>query len=70
MVKASFFSYLANFFMRAMIGMICIYFVNEYLGYQGIGLQLGLNIVTFLTSGSLGLPGVAMLYGMIFYQNL
>lgn len=70
MMKISFFSYIINFFMRAIIGIICIYFVNEYMDYQGIGLQLGLNIVTFLTSGSLGLPGVAMLYGMVFYQSL
>lgn len=70
MKTTSFFNWVINFMMRASIGVICIYFVNEYLGMQGIAVALGINIITFLTSGTLGLPGVAMLYAMIFYQNL
>lgn len=70
MKKTKIISWLINFILRGCIGLVCIYFLNEYLGYQGILPQVGLNIVTFLTSGSLGLPGVAMLYGMVFYQSL
>lgn len=70
MLKTSFFSWLLNFIVRASIGIICIYFLNEYLAMEGIALQVGVNAITFLTSGSLGLPGVAMLYGMVFYQML
>lgn len=70
MKKTSFLNFIINFIMRGTIGIICIYFVNEYLATQEIGAQVGMNLVTFLASGSLGLPGVGMLYGMVFYQNL
>lgn len=61
---------LINFFVRAIFGMIIIYFANVFLGIQGIELQVGMNFVTFFVSGSLGIPGVAMLYGITFFQLL
>lgn len=70
MKKASFFSYSVNFLVRAIIGSGIIYLVNSFLTSQGILTQVGLNLVTFLTSGMLGIPGVAMLYGITFYQIL
>ena len=42
-------------------------FVNEFLSAQGITAQVGLNPWTVLTSGLLGTPGVALLYGISFY---
>lgn len=47
-----------------------IFFVNEFLGAQGISVQVGLNPWTVLTSGILGTPGVALLYGISFYGNM
>lgn len=70
MMKTSFFSWGINFILRGSIGVVAIYFINEYLEFQGIMVQVGLNVVTFLTSGTLGIPGVAMLYGIMLYQNL
>ena len=57
-----------NFLVRAIVGMAIIFFVNEYLDGQGIPACVGMNPVTFLTSGTLGIPGVALLYGITFYQ--
>lgn len=59
-----------NFIVRAILGIALIFFVNEFLGYRGISIKVGMNPVTFLTSGILGVPGVALLYGITFYQNL
>lgn len=57
-----------NFLVRAIVGLAIIFFVNEYLDGQGISVSVGMNPVTFLTSGTLGIPGVALLYGITFYQ--
>lgn len=57
-----------NFLIRGILGMAAIFFVNEFLDGQGISACVGMNPVTFLTSGTLGFPGVALLYGITFYQ--
>ena len=59
-----------NFVIRAILGMGLIYFINEYLLPGDNALNVGLNAVSFLTTGSLGIPGVCLLYGILFYQNL
>lgn len=59
-----------NFIVRAILGMGIIYFVNEFLAYRDITVAVGMNGVSFLTSGVLGLPGVALLYGILFYQGM
>ncbi|WP_417168833.1 pro-sigmaK processing inhibitor BofA family protein, partial [[Clostridium] scindens] len=46
------------------------FFVNEFLASKGISAQVGMNPITFLTSGVFGIPGVALLYGITFYQIL
>lgn len=55
---------------RAVIGMAVIYFVNEYLSSQDISIAVGMNGISFLTSAVLGIPGVALLYGILFYLTL
>lgn len=62
--------FIINFIIRAVLGMGVIFFVNQYLEYKGISLSVGLNGVSFLTSGILGFPGVALLYGILAYQLL
>ena len=59
-----------NFVIRAILGMGLIYFINQYLLPGDNALNVGLNAVSFLTTGSLGIPGVCLLYGILFYQNL
>lgn len=59
-----------NFFVRIIVGIALAFFVNEFLSYQGISVQVGINPITVLTSGILGVPGVALLYGISFYGIL
>ena len=63
-------SVIVNFVMRAIIGMGLIYFINQYRLPDENTLNVGLNAVSFLTTGSLGIPGVCLLYGILFYQTL
>ena len=62
--------WVVNFLVRAIVGCALIFFANEFLTAQGISAHVGLNPMTFLTSGTLGIPGVALLYGIVFYKIL
>ena len=59
-----------NFFIRAVVGMALIFFINQYVLTDDSSINVGLNAVSFLTSGSLGIPGVGLLYGIMWYQIL
>lgn len=63
-------SFLVTFIMRAILGMGLIFFINQYIIPQENAWKVGLNAVSFLTSGTLGIPGVCLLYGILIYQNL
>ena len=65
--KAQFF---LNFLLRAGAGVAMIIWVNGMFVKQGIGLSVGLNFWSLLTSGSLGIPGVALLFAISALQNL
>lgn len=54
-----------NFIVRAILGMGIIFFANQYFVHNEVALQVGFNAVSFLTAGCLGLPGVALLYGIV-----
>ena len=62
--------WLLNIFMRSILGTIAIYFVNNGLASMGVDVGVGINPVTVLTSGILGLPGLVAVYGLGFYQIL
>ena len=62
--------WLLNIFMRSILGTIAIYFINNGLSSMGIELGVGINPLTVLTSGILGLPGLAAIYGIGFYRFL
>ena len=63
-------SFIVNFIVRAVLGMGLIFFINQYLEYKGISLSVGLNGISFFLSWLLGIPGVAMLYGILAYKIL
>ena len=65
--KAQFF---LNFLLRAGVGAIAIIWVNSVLIKQGIVVSVGLNLWSLLTSGTLGIPGVALLFAISALQNL
>lgn len=62
-------SVIVNFFIRAILGFAMIFFINQFLVSQDIPVRVGMNPTTFVTSGVLGTPGVALLYGISFYQG-
>ena len=62
--------WIINFVLRGVLGMMSIYFLNLLLADVMPGMKLGYNLITFLTTGILGFPGVAMLYGINFYMIL
>lgn len=59
-----------QFLMRASVGLVCIYFFNDFLKSKDISISVGLNPISFLTVGSLGISGVALLYGIMLYRTL
>ena len=59
-----------NFICRAIIGLGIIFFANQFLEKQGISVSVGINLISFLTSGILGVPGIGLLYGVLFYRFL
>ena len=54
-----------NFIVRAILGMGVIFFANQFFVHKQMALEVGFNAVSFLVSGFLGLPGIAMLYGIV-----
>ncbi len=53
-----------NFIIRAILGIGMIFFANYFLKQEKIDITVGINAISILTSGVLGLPGVVMLYGI------
>ena len=53
-----------QFLLRTGIGAVAILWIDTILMRQGINVSVGLNLVTLLTSGSLGIPGVALLFAI------
>ncbi len=62
--------WIVNFILRAVMGAVGIYFFNFILASQQIDAAVGINPFTVLTSGFLGFPGVAVLYGINFFKIL
>lgn len=61
---------LLNFLVRAVLGMISIYFVNSFLESQNINMLVGINPISAVTVGILGISGFVLLYGIMLYQLL
>ncbi len=62
--------WILNVILRSIYGVIAIYFINAALAGAGISLGVGINGATVLTSGILGIPGLAALYGLGLYKLL
>ena len=54
-----------DFIMRGIIGTCLICMINTLTGAYGIDMAVGINEVTLLIAGLLGLPGVIFLYGIV-----
>ena len=65
------FQSLTFFFLgRASLGGVLSFFSNQWVLSVESLINVGLNPVSFLTSGTLGIPGVCLLYGITWYQIL
>ena len=62
--------WLVNFILRAVMGTVGIYCINYVLAMKQISVAVGINPFTILTSGILGFPGIAVLYGIHFFKIL
>lgn len=62
--------WLLNLVMRSILGTVAIYFINTGLAGVGISLGVGINVITILTSGILGIPGLLALYLIGIYRLL
>lgn len=62
--------WLLNVTLRSILGTVAMYFMNSALAAAGISLGVGINSVTILTSGILGLPGLVAIYGLGIYKIL
>ena len=60
---------LLDFALRACFGTAAIYILNLALSTQGYSVNVGINTVTILTNGFLGLPGFILLYGLSLYYS-
>ena len=49
---------------------IAIYFINMGVTFLGFTTVVGINAVSILTTGILGIPGIVMLYGLSIYEIL
>lgn len=62
--------WLINFVLRSIMGTIAIYFINMGVTFLGFTTVVGINAVSVLTTGILGIPGIVMLYGLSIYEIL
>ena len=62
--------WLINFVLRSIMGTIAIYFINMGVTFLGFTTVVGINAVSILTTGILGIPGIVMLYGLSLYKIL
>lgn len=54
-----------RFLVRMIIGMALIFFLNQVFDNVGLDLSVGYNAVSMAASGTLGVPGVLLLYGIV-----
>ena len=58
-----------NFVVRMIIGIALIFLVNQYFLMEEVNLRVGINLLTAVTTGALGVPGVCLLYGIVFFHG-
>ncbi|MBO4291271.1 MAG: pro-sigmaK processing inhibitor BofA family protein [Lachnospiraceae bacterium] len=61
---------LIDFLMRGLLGMAGVHFCNAFLAAMDIPLGIGMNFISFLTIGFLGIPGFFGLYALGIYRLL
>ena len=49
--------YISRFLVRIIIGMACVFFLNQVFDNAGVDLKVGCNVISVTTTGVLGVPG-------------
>lgn len=62
------FELFVNFVIRMIVGVSLIFLLNQFFIAEEIDLSVGINPVTVVTSGVLGVPGVGLLYGILLFD--
>ena len=60
---------IVDFGLRASIGTASIYLLDMVLRMKGYDISVGINGVSVVTNGLLGLPGFLLLYGLAIYYT-
>jgi inhibitor of the pro-sigma K processing machinery len=63
-------AFLLHFLVRLLVGALAISFTNHCLAAVGIGIAVGLNLLTLCFVGSLGIGGFGMLYAILLYMSM
>lgn len=61
---------IVDFGLRAAIGTAAIYLLDLVLKSKGYNINVGINGVSVLANGLLGLPGFLLMYGLAFYYSV
>lgn len=59
-----------NFLLRIVMGVIGIYVCNTLLGTLGVGIYVGINLVSLLTIGILGISGFGLVFAIAAFSLL
>ena len=62
-------NFMINFLIRMAVGVMLILVINGFFVSKEIPVRVGLNPITMAASGTLGVPGVALLYDVAFYER-
>ena len=58
-------NFMINFLIRMSVGVMLILVINGFF----VSKEIPVNPITMAASGTLGVPGVALLYGVAFYES-
>ena len=58
-----------NLILRGLLGAVAIHFANAILCGLGLSLDVGINLLTILVIGTLGIPGFLGLYAIGIYRT-
>lgn len=59
-----------DFIFRGFVGITAVYLLEMVLSVWNHQLDVGINGVTFVINGFLGLPGFLLLYGLAYYYSI